>query len=144
MTDPAIVLRKLSALREHTARMRRRRPEHPEQLRDDVDLQDALSMSLLVCVRTALDIALHVAADEGLGVPATYAEGFRFLANHGTIDAETARRLAGMAALRNRIAHGYASVDFERVWGELPAGIVAFDAFAGAITRYLAGPPSSG
>ncbi len=71
MTDPAIVLRKLSALREHTARL--------------------------------------------------------------------ARRLAGMAALRNRIAHGYASVDFARIWSELPDRIAALNSLQAAVARHLGG-----
>ncbi|MBK8979790.1 MAG: DUF86 domain-containing protein [Planctomycetes bacterium] len=139
MTDPAIILRKLTALREHTARLRRRRPSDAARIRDDVDLQDAIAMSLLVAVQAALDVALHVAADEGLGVPATYAEGFEMLAHHGLLDRETARRLAGMAALRNRIAHGYASVDHARIWAELPDGLQAFDTFAAALSARLEG-----
>ncbi|MFY9343940.1 MAG: DUF86 domain-containing protein [Planctomycetota bacterium] len=137
MTDPGVVMRKLTALREHAARLRRRRPARAEQLRDDVDLQDALAMSLVVCVQSALDVALHIATDEGLGVPGTYAEAFRQLATNRILDDETSQRLASMAALRNRIAHGYTSVDFERIWRELPDGLQAFDAFALQVARHL-------
>jgi uncharacterized protein YutE (UPF0331/DUF86 family) len=70
-------------------------------------------------------------------LPATYAESFHTLAGHGVIDDETARRLAGMAALRNRIAHGYASVDFARIWNELPDGIAALSALQAAVARHL-------
>ena len=137
MTDPGIVLRKLAALREHAERLRRRRPTEAEALRRDVDLQDAVSMSLLVAVQAALDVAMHVAAERGFGLPATYAEGFQVLERHGWLDAVTSSRLQGMAALRNRIAHGYATVDFERIWRELPHGIDAFEAFATAIAKHL-------
>lgn len=137
MTDPAIVLRKLAALRDHVERLRRRRPASAADLRSDVDLQDALSMSLLVAVQTALDIAMHFAADQGLGVPATYAEGFQLLAQHGVCEPQTSAALGRMAALRNRIAHGYASVDFARIWAELPSGIEALDQFAAAISSRL-------
>lgn len=137
MSDRAIVMRKLSAIADHVARLRRRRPEQVERLREDVDLQDALAMSLVVCVQSALDIALHIAADEGYGVPATYAEAFQLLAEHGVLVGNTSRRLGAMAALRNRIAHGYASVDFARIWQELPDGIAAFDAFASEIAQHL-------
>lgn len=137
MTDLAIILRKLAALREHTARLRRRRPGEASQLRDDVDLQDAIAMSLLVAVQAALDVALHIASDEGLGIPASYSEGFEILAQHGWIEPELARRLAAMAALRNRIAHGYASVDHVRIWTELPGGLAAFDAFASKVADKL-------
>ena len=98
-------------------------------------------MSLLVAIQGALDIALHMASDEGWGVPASYAEGFALLAGHGVIDAGLAATLANMATLRNRLAHGYASVDMERIWTELPAGLAALDAFSSAIARRL-DPPS--
>jgi uncharacterized protein YutE (UPF0331/DUF86 family) len=143
MTDPAIVVRKLAMLSDHVERLRRRRPEHAEALRTDVDLQDAVSMSFLVAVQVALDIATHVAADNRLGVPATYAESFALLAKHGILDAGTSAVLGQMAALRNRIAHGYATVDFARIWSELPSGMAAFDLFARAIVVHLQPGPES-
>jgi uncharacterized protein YutE (UPF0331/DUF86 family) len=56
---------------------------------------------------------------------------------HGVIDTALARRLAAMAALRNRLAHGYASVDVERIWSELPEGLAALDGFAAAVAARL-------
>jgi uncharacterized protein YutE (UPF0331/DUF86 family) len=141
MTDPTIVLRKLSALREHVVRLRRRRPATADPMRDDIDLQDAIAMSLVVAVQSALDVAMHLLSDVGAGVPATYADSFRMLTQHGFLDAETSTRLAAMAALCNRIAHGYASVDFERIWRELPDGLTALDRFAQCVAASL--PPGT-
>lgn len=137
MTDRAIVLRKLSALTEHVGRLRRRMPATAEALRDDIDRQDALAMSFLVSVQAALDIAVHIASDEGFGVAPTYAGAFQLLADRGVITRETSEQLARMAALRNRIAHGYATVDFARLWLELPAGIGAFVSFEQQIAKHL-------
>jgi hypothetical protein len=50
MTDIELVLRKLATLQDHLQRARRRRPETIEVLTADQDLQDALSMSLLVAI----------------------------------------------------------------------------------------------
>lgn len=137
MTDPNILARKLTLLRDHVARLRRRRPPCVNDLRADVDLQDAISMSLLVAVQAALDIALHISADSGWGVPATYAEAFTMMADRGALDRDAAQRLLRMATLRNRLAHGYATVDFERIWEELPDGLAAFDRFAIDVARLL-------
>jgi uncharacterized protein YutE (UPF0331/DUF86 family) len=137
VTDTTIVLRKLASLRDHVGRMRRRRSPDPALFREDVDLQDALSMSLLVAVQEALDIALHMAADEGWGLPASYVESFELLANHGIVDRSLAIELSKMAALRNRLAHGYASVDVDRLYTELPAGIDALEQFAARIAAVL-------
>ena len=138
MTDRDVVFRKLSSMREHVARMRRRRPVDVESFRADVDRQDAIGMSLLVAVQDALDIALHIAADEGWGVPASYAESFAMLARHGVIEPMLATALASMAALRNRLAHGYGTADMDRIWAELPAGLAALEELASAIAAAMA------
>lgn len=96
-------------------------------------------MGILVVVQEAVDIALHIASDEGWALASTYREAFGVLAQHGVIDATLAASLGGTAQLRNRIAHGYATVDAERVWAELPTGIAAFESFASAIALFLAG-----
>ena len=137
MTDREVVLRKLTTLLEHVARMRRRRAGELAAWRSDVDLQDALAMSLLVAIQHALDIALHIASDEGWGVPASYAESFGLLSSHGVIPAPLAGALANLASLRNRLAHGYATVDADRIWAELPGGLASLDAFSAAISAHL-------
>jgi len=135
--DRLLIVRKLSQLRQHLARIDRRRPVSFEAFRDDVDIQDAISLSLLVAVQEATDIALHLAADEGWGVPASYAGAFDVLASHAVIDADHADALKACVAVRNRIAHGYASVDARRLYEELPEGAEALQKLAAAVARHV-------
>jgi uncharacterized protein YutE (UPF0331/DUF86 family) len=137
VTEPLLILRKLSLLREHLSRVRRRRPPSVEVFRSDVDVQDAMAMSLLVAVQEAVDIAMHITADEGWGLPASLAEAFDLLAGNGVITLEHARELGRIVAVRNRIAHGYASVDLDRLWTEIPIGLDSLDRFAEAIARFM-------
>ena len=139
MTDSELVIQKLAVLRDHLARSRRRRPVEVDRLRDDVDLQDSLSLSVLVAIQEAIDIAFHIVSDEGWGAPASYAESFDLLQRHGVIDAALARVLSGAVGLRNRVAHAYATLDIERLWAELPAGLDALERYAQAIATFL--PP---
>lgn len=141
MTDNLLVLRKLTILREHVARVRRRRPDDIESFRADIDLQDAMAMSLLVAIQEALDIAMHLCADEGWGIPGSYAESFDILAAHAVIEPALAAELGRITAVRNRIAHGYVSIDVARLHGEVPAGLASLDRFAAAIARHV-GPPA--
>lgn len=140
MTDTLLVLRKLSVLREHVARARRRRPASVEAFRADLDLQDAAAMSLLVATQEAVDVALHVAADEGWGLAGSNAEAIEMLAHHGVITQALARALRQVIAVRNRIAHGYASVDLDRLWNELPSGLDTLDQYAAAVATWMAPP----
>ena len=133
----ALVARKLAALDDHLGRLKERRPPTFEAFTSNLLLQDAMAMSILVVVQEAMDIALHIASDEGWPLASTYREAFAILAQHGIIDAPLAASLSGTAQLRNRIAHGYATVDVARVWSELPVGIAAFEAFAAAIATFL-------
>jgi len=89
-----------------------------------------------VAAQGANDIALHLAADEGWGFPSSYAEAFDLLARNHVLTPEHARELAAEASVRNRIAHGYASVDPGRLWSELPAGLDALDKYVEAIARF--------
>jgi uncharacterized protein YutE (UPF0331/DUF86 family) len=140
MTDTKLVLAKLTTLREHVDRMERRRPPALEDFRADVDRQDALALSLMVSLQEAADIALHIASDEGWGIASSYAESFELLARQGVIAPDLARRMVGIAALRNRVAHGYASVDVERLWREAPVGVASLREYASAIAEYLGRP----
>ena len=137
MTDPIIVLRKLATLREHLNRARARRPATAGELERDPLLQDALAMSLFVTIQEAIDIAFHIVADEGWGMPGSYAEAFAILADKGAIDPGLVAPLEGCAHLRNRIAHGYASVDVERLWKELPQGLAVLERFVAAVATLV-------
>jgi uncharacterized protein YutE (UPF0331/DUF86 family) len=137
MTNTALVARKLSLIDEHLRRLRERRPAEVGAFKTDSLLQDAVSLGVLVVVQEAIDIALHIASDEGWELAPTYREAFAVLARHGVIDDALAVSIAGAAQLRNRIAHGYASLDAERLWTELPAGMAAFEAFAASVSRML-------
>jgi uncharacterized protein YutE (UPF0331/DUF86 family) len=137
MTNVELVLRKLSLINEHLRRLHERRPPKLETFEESLLLQDAVALSLLVVVQECIDVAFHVASDEGWQLAPTYRESFAVLAQHGVMDMELARTLGTTAQLRNRIAHGYASVDTERLWRELPDGLAAFSRFSAQIAAYL-------
>lgn len=137
MTDAPLVLHKLSRLRDYVALARRRRPESADEMERDIDRRDALALALLVAVQESIDVAYHVAADEGWGLPDSHAAAFAFLASHGVVTPDLAAELSGVARVRNRIAHGYASVDHLRLWQELPRGLDVLDEYAAAIARWL-------
>jgi len=141
VTNAGLVARKLAVLREHVRRLRERRPVDAATFRNDLLVQDAVAMGVLVAVQEAMDIALHIASDEGWELAATYRDAFVVLARHGVIDPQLATSLAGAAQLRNRIAHGYATVDADRLWAELPGGVAAFDAYAAAIAAFIQRTP---
>jgi uncharacterized protein YutE (UPF0331/DUF86 family) len=137
MTNVELVAKKLAVLDEHLRRLRERRPDDVVELETNLLLQDGLAMSLLVVVQESIDIALHIASDEGWELAAKNREAFTVLERHGILDPSLATALGGAVQLRNRIAHGYASLDVRRLHAELPAGMAAFGAYAAAISAFL-------
>jgi uncharacterized protein YutE (UPF0331/DUF86 family) len=143
MTDAGLVLHKLQRLKAQVALTRARRPRAADVLSQDLVLRDALALAFMVALQEAIDIAYHVVADEGWSIPDSHRAAFDLLASHGVLPAHLAGELNAAAAMRNRIAHGYASVDHERLWGELPDGLRALDAFAAAVAAWLPPPENS-
>jgi uncharacterized protein YutE (UPF0331/DUF86 family) len=94
----------------------------------------------MVALQEAIDIAYHIVADEGWGIPDSHRAAFDTLTAHGVLAPALATELSAAASMRNRIAHGYASVDHQRLWQELPNGLRALDAFGAAIAAWLPAP----
>jgi len=137
VTNVELVTRKLAIVEEHVRRLKARRPADLAVFERDLVLQDAVALGILVLVQEAMDIALHIASDEGWELASTYREAFGVLKRHAVLDSGLAIALSGTAHLRNRIARGYASVDAARLWQDLPAGIATFEEFSTAIAIFL-------
>src|SRR5688572_13473596 len=68
---------------------------------------------------TAIDAVrprTHIVADEGWGIPDSHRGAFDMLATRRLVASTLATELSAAASMRNRIAHGYASVDNQRLW----------------------------
>lgn len=142
MTDRRLALKKLARLREHVLLLDQRRPAKLEAFADR-DRQDLAALAFVVAMQEAIGVATHVAADDGLGLPGSYSEAFLLLARHQVVSESLARQLGRMVQVRNRIVHGYLSVEFEVFWTDLPAGIDALNEFAAALATRI-GPPPAG
>jgi uncharacterized protein YutE (UPF0331/DUF86 family) len=90
---------------------------------------------LFLAIQECIDLAAHWVADGGWGEPDDAGSAFDVLADRGVIERDTATALRAAAGLRNRIAHGYAPLDYGRVHREAQSGIPALRDFLVAIAR---------
>lgn len=90
---------------------------------------------MFLAIQECVDLAAHWVADAGWGLPDDAGSTFDVLAERGVIDVPTAETLRQATGLRNRIAHGYAMLDYQRVRVEALAGIPAIRAFLQAVGR---------
>ncbi len=92
--------------------LRRMRQEHDaDPTLADVTHLDALTFNIERACQATIDLAMHVVADEHLGMPQGSADAFALLQRAGKLDAALARRLAGMTGFRNLAVHEYQQID---------------------------------
>lgn len=133
MVKPEIVRRKISlaAYRLDKAESILSRP--PEKFLADEAQQDLASFSLLLAIQECIDLAAHWISDEGWDPPQEASSLFDVLASRQAIDRALAVGLRRAVALRNRIAHGYSSVDHELIQAEYQAGVADLRRFLAAV-----------
>lgn len=91
--------------------------------------RDLALFYLFLAIQVCLDLAAHWVADAGWGAPDDAGSTFDTLAERGAIPQSLAEPLRQSAGLRNRIAHGYAQLDYARVRREALDGIPALRRF---------------
>lgn len=97
--------------------------------------RDLALFYLFLALQESIDLAAHWVADAGWGVPDDAGSTFDVLASRGAIEYALSDRLREGVGLRNRIAHGYALLDYTRVRTEALVGIPALRAFLAAVGR---------
>jgi uncharacterized protein YutE (UPF0331/DUF86 family) len=76
-----------------------------------VDIEDIVVLNVTRAVQAAADLAAHVVAAEGYGLPDSLAAAFTLLEGQGVIDAELAAKMRQAMAFRNIAVHRYEAVD---------------------------------
>ena len=102
-----------------------------------VERQYAVLHALQLAIEACIEIATHICAADGLGIPATYAEAFDSLERAGIVDASLAADLRAMARFRNRIVHFYWDVGLDEVYAIVRGRLGDFERYTAAIETYL-------
>lgn len=108
MVDRDLVLAKVATLERCLARID---TAHERPGLDPLDRQDILVLNLQRAVQAMLDLAAHVVAREGLGVPDDLAASFDLLKRAGFLDEELRDRMRRMTGFRNVAVHEYRKLD---------------------------------
>lgn len=102
---------------------------HPPGEPLDPRIEDAAILYLFLSIQECIDLAAHWVAEAGWGAADDAASTFDVLADRGAIERDLAEKMRNAVGLRNRIAHGYATVDQSRVKAEYPGGVAALRKF---------------
>ncbi len=97
--------------------------------------RDLALFYVFLAIQECIDLSAHWVADAGWGAPDDAGSTFDVLAERRAIDRELADGLRLAAGLRNRIAHGYAMLEYRRVQTESQADVPALRRFLAAVAR---------
>lgn len=112
MVDKDVALAKVNSIQRCLKRIEQVTSLDPETL-DDLDTQEIFILNLQRAVQSSIDLAAHVIADEGLGLPSELREHFDLLEHAGVINAEQLKKLRKMVGFRNIAVHEYQSMNTE-------------------------------
>ncbi|MDP9342553.1 MAG: DUF86 domain-containing protein [Actinomycetota bacterium] len=138
MVDPESVRRRLREIGRRLSRLERVREAGRDGFLADSDLQAATERHFQIAIQAAIDIAVHILAEDSDETPEDYADAFIKLGRVGVIDEALAERLTAAAGFRNILVHAYLEVDPVLVWSDLDS-LEDFRAFSEAIEQYLVG-----
>jgi len=65
MVDLALVLRKISRVRNNLSRLRKREKISLKSFKEDLDIQDIVLHNMQLTIRGCIDIGSHIISDEG-------------------------------------------------------------------------------
>jgi len=136
MPDKDIVTAKIAIIQRCLKRIQETTHLDPESL-DDIDKQDIFVLNLQRAVQTVINLATHIVASEGLGLPDTIKGNFRLLWGGKIIHKELARKVENMAGFRNIAVHDYQSLNGEILKSILGKNIGDLEEFYTTILRYF-------
>ena len=110
--DRELIEEKLESLRRCVRRVEEKRVSSVEELEEDWDTQDILSVNLTRAVQLSVDIGAHLVAASEQPSPDTMAEAFGRLRDMGLLPGDLADRLKGAVGFRNVAIHAYRSIDW--------------------------------
>lgn len=96
---------KLHHTRESLERLETIRNRGRDVFKNEWLLQAAAERSLQVAIEAILDVANHIIAQEGWGLPNNYREALEILLREGVLPKNKAQDYLQMVSFRNRIVH---------------------------------------
>ena len=110
MPDRDVVLAKVVAIQRCLRRIKDVTGFDAARL-DNLDVQDIFVLNLQRAIQSSIDLATHVIASEGLGIPDTVRGNFVLLENAKIISKLLSKKMQSMVGFRNIAIHEYQALD---------------------------------
>ena len=137
MVDREVILRRIALIGEYAGILQEslKLPETEFVRNRDVYLKT--ERCLEVVIQAMLDIGNHVISDRQFSRPGRYEQIFDILGDNGVIDPALARKLSGLAGLRNVLVHAYLEIDRARLRKMVIERFDQFEEYVQQVVAYL-------
>lgn len=112
MPDRDVVLAKIAAIQKCLRRIKDVTELNPDRL-NELDIQDIFVRNLQRAIQSAIDLATHIVASEGLGISDTVRGNFVLLKNAKIIPQSLSKKMQSMVGFRNIAIHDYQTLDVD-------------------------------
>ena len=136
MPDKDIIIAKVAIIQRCLKRIQETTQLDPESL-DDIDKQDIFVLNLQRAVQAVIDLATHVVASEGLGLPDTIKGNFHLLWESEIMDKDLAVKMENMVGFRNIAVHDYRFLNGDILKSILGKNIKDLEEFYTKILKYF-------
>lgn len=134
MPDMDIILAKTGNIQKCLRRIKEVTGLDPKSL-DNIDKQDIFVLNLQRAIESAIDMAAHIAASEGLGLAASIKDNFRFMKDAGIIDEALLKKMQAMVGFRNIAVHDYQTLNVEILRSILTGHLMDLEEFYAAVLK---------
>jgi len=131
-----VVLNKTATIHRCISRILEEYDGDPANLRH-MTKQDSVILNLQRACEACIDLAMHIVAEQNLGLPQTSKEAFDFLLREHVIDDDLCSHLKAMVGFRNIAVHDYQTLQLEIVQAIIDRHLGDFKAFAEKVREYL-------
>ena len=130
-----VILNKISVIERCKKRILDVYDQKPENLKDYTK-QDSIILNIQRACEACIDLAMHIVAQERLGLPQTSRDAFDMLESSSIINEEIAKRLKAMVGFRNIAVHDYQTINLNILEQIVEKHLEDFTNFTKQILKY--------
>lgn len=130
-----VILNKISVIERCKKRILDVYDQKPENLQDYTK-QDSIILNIQRACEACIDLAMHIVAQERLGLPQTSRDAFDMLESSSIIDKDIAKRLKAMVGFRNITVHDYQTINLSILEQIVEKHLDDFTDFTKQILKY--------
>ncbi|SEN94191.1 Uncharacterized conserved protein YutE, UPF0331/DUF86 family [Mesobacillus persicus] len=130
-----VILNKISIVERCLRRIHEEYENNPVNLKNYTK-QDSIILNLQRACEASIDLAMHIVAENKLGLPQKSREAFTLLAEKGIISTTLSQRMQAMVGFRNIAVHDYQELNIVILQKIIESHLEDFTEFTKAVLQY--------